>query len=138
MKFRELKGDLFAASDNLAHCVSEDFHMSAGIAVQFKRKFGRQAQLREEGWRIGEVARTKEGPHYVFYLITKPRYFMKPTYKCLWATLVQLAKWVELLSLKSLSIPRISCVRDRLDWAIVREMIMEAFSGLEIQITVYY
>ena len=41
-KFFELthkNGNLFESKDSLAHCISSDFKMSAGIARSFKRKF---------------------------------------------------------------------------------------------------
>uniref|UniRef100_A0A3B5LPS2 O-acyl-ADP-ribose deacylase 1 n=1 Tax=Xiphophorus couchianus TaxID=32473 RepID=A0A3B5LPS2_9TELE len=36
-------GDLFSCprDESLAHCISEDCRMGAGIAVMFKKKFGR-------------------------------------------------------------------------------------------------
>ena len=36
---KEVPGDLFQSIDSLAHCVSEDFSMSAGIATQFGKRF---------------------------------------------------------------------------------------------------
>jgi len=138
MLLRETKGNLFASNDNLAHCVSADFRMSAGVAVQFRDRYGHQAELRAEGWPVGTVARKRVRDQFVFYLVTKPIYFLKPTYASLRQTLVQLARWVELLGLRSLSIPPISCVRDRLNWNLVREMIKDVFEGINVVITVYF
>lgn len=46
--FSVVAGDLFRApvEASLGHCVSRDLVMGAGIAVEFKRRFGRVAQLR--------------------------------------------------------------------------------------------
>ena len=135
----ERHGNLFANPDNFAHCVSSDFHMSAGIAVEFRDRYGHKSSLLSEGYRVGQVARRIGSDHnYVFYLVTKQRYFMKPTYHSLQLTLTELAKWCELLNLKSLSIPPISCCRDRLSWLIVREMVWNSFKGLNIVVTVYH
>lgn len=43
-------GDLFScpADDALAHCISEDCHMGAGIAVTFRQKFGGVSELKEQ------------------------------------------------------------------------------------------
>lgn len=48
---REEHGDLFSCPENeaLAHCVSQDFAMGKGIAVQFKKKFGGVAELKRQG-----------------------------------------------------------------------------------------
>jgi len=139
MLFRERKGDLFSSDDNLALCVSADFHMSAGVAVQFRDRFGHKMSLIQEGWGMGQVARRldSEGERYVFYMVTKPRYFQKPTYHSLRLTLVELARWCELLRLPSLSIPPIRCFRDKLHWPTVRQMVVEVFDGLDITITAY-
>ena len=51
-------GDLFDAPGDwsLAHCVSRDFAMSAGIARTFRRKFGRVEELKRSGAEVGGVA----------------------------------------------------------------------------------
>ena len=138
MWLKEVHGDLFTAQDNMAHCVSADFRMSAGIAVKFRDKFNHQAELRAEGWGVGQVARKQTGGLYVFYMVTKRVYHRKPTYRSLRCALVELARWVELLGLRSLAIPPISCVRDKLHWPTVRGMIIEVFGGINIGITVYH
>ena len=112
--------------------------MSAGIAVEFKVRYGHQASLRAEGWAVGTVARRRVGDYYVFYLVAKPRYFMKPSYYSLWLTLQQLARWAELLGLRTLSTPPVSCKRDKLSWTRVREMVRAAFDRLDIIITVFH
>ncbi|NXY92304.1 OARD1 deacetylase, partial [Alcedo cyanopectus] len=45
-----VKGDLFSCppSDALAHCISEDCRMGAGIAVLFKKKFGGVQELLDQ------------------------------------------------------------------------------------------
>lgn len=52
----EIKGDLFSASASLAHCVSRDLKMGAGIAVQFRERFQRVDELRNQNKNVGEVA----------------------------------------------------------------------------------
>ena len=44
-------GDLFScdSESSLAHCVSADLHMGKGIAVLFKKKFGRVPELKKQG-----------------------------------------------------------------------------------------
>ena len=48
--FNLVKGDLFSANEDvsLAHCVSEDFVMSRGIATEFKKRFGNVDVLLEQ------------------------------------------------------------------------------------------
>ncbi|XP_074039926.1 ADP-ribose glycohydrolase OARD1-like [Leptinotarsa decemlineata] len=52
------KGNLFSAPNHfaLAHGVSRDFRMSQGIAVHFKRRFGRIDQLLRQNQKSGGLA----------------------------------------------------------------------------------
>ena len=82
MKYTEIKGDLFKVSGDyvLAHCISSDAKMGAGIAVQFKKRFDLTNTTRlgnTEGLPVGTAF--MEGR--VINLITKQRYFHKPTYQ---------------------------------------------------------
>lgn len=45
-----MTGNLFSCpvDEALAHCISEDCRMGAGIAVIFKQKFGRVGELKEQ------------------------------------------------------------------------------------------
>jgi hypothetical protein len=70
----EQKGDLFSCSGSLAHCVSRDFYMGKGIAVEFKKRFGGvrelEAVLTQHGcWDEGGYA------YYIYYLVTKELYY---------------------------------------------------------------
>lgn len=78
MKLIEIVGDLFTSQASLAHCVSVDFHMGAGIAKDFRKLYPRhQAVLREGSWRIGDAARVQVGNRYMLYLVTKLYFFDK-------------------------------------------------------------
>lgn len=49
--FKEVEGDLFDVANNvsLAHCVSSDFAMGAGIAAEFKKQFKGTGDLIAQG-----------------------------------------------------------------------------------------
>merc|ERR1719242_686713 len=84
-----IKGDLFTSSESssLCHCVSRDLGMGKGIAVLFKKKFGGVDALRKQGAKIGECAILMRQSRFVYYLITKERYFHKPTYETITASI---------------------------------------------------
>lgn len=76
----EKKGDLFKLSDPkdaLAHCVSEDLNMGAGIAKEFESRFGSVLSLFDQKKKPGQVAILDRQP-IIFYLVTKKRYWQKP------------------------------------------------------------
>nr|XP_036860691.1 ADP-ribose glycohydrolase OARD1 isoform X2 [Manis javanica] len=68
-----VRGDLFACpkTDSLAHCISEDCRMGAGIAVLFKKKFGGVQELLSQQKKSGEVAVLKRDGRYIYYLRTR-------------------------------------------------------------------
>ena len=85
------RGDLFTKPDpdvSLAHCVSRDLKMGAGIAKIFRAKFGRIQELENAKADIGEIAVLKVGPKFIYNLVTKAKYYGKPTYESLRKTLV--------------------------------------------------
>ena len=65
MKLEYKSADLFTSSDSLAHCVSRDLHMGKGIAVGFRKLFGRVDELEAQEKKVGEVAALDEGERWI-------------------------------------------------------------------------
>ncbi len=124
---REVKEDLFQSEDNLCHCVSADMYMGKGIAVEFRRRWGRPHGT----FHIGDIAIIKDKERYIIYLVTKDRYWEKPIMPYLEMCLHKVAA----LGLHSLSMPRIGCGLDRLHWEDVSKSIEAILFGMDI--TVY-
>ncbi|XP_055993274.1 ADP-ribose glycohydrolase OARD1 isoform X2 [Sorex fumeus] len=103
-----VKGDLFACpqTDSLAHCISEDCRMGAGIAVLFKKKFGGVQDLISQQKKTGEVAVLKRDGRYIYYLITKKRASHKPTYENLQKSLEAMKSHCLKNGVTDLSMPR--------------------------------
>ena len=87
VKYREEKKDLFTVSEDyyLAHCISADFGMGKGIVVEFNKRFDMKRKLQTKypdylnqytHKRIGGDCLLEDK---AFNLITKERYFHKPT-----------------------------------------------------------
>lgn len=138
-KLCEKRGDLFSCSENesLAHCISADARMGKGIAVIFKKKFGGVDDIKSQGQKPGGVAVLKRGERYVYYLVTKEKYFHKPTYKTLESSLVAMKEHCVSQGIISLSMPRIGCGLDGLQWPRVQNIIEEVFQDTDIRVTVY-
>lgn len=133
------KGDLFelAYGECKVHCVSADLAMGKGIATEFRKKYGKP--VLEKKPRVGEcVAQTvKEGGKEItiFHLITKEKYYEKPTGETLSAALKSLADKKEEKKFTSLWMPKIGTGLDKLDW---EKDVLPAVKNLakETQITV--
>ncbi len=143
MTFVEESGDLFSEeilrNYALCHCISSDFALGAGIAKQFA-KMGVKKQLCEQfpkQWQgRGYCLMTETNGVIVGNLVTKERYFHKPTLQTLCQSLEDLRGQVP--EMKRLAMPKIGCGLDRLDWTDVREMIQEVFGRTDIEIVVRF
>ena len=137
MILKEEKRNLFYVDDKyyLAQCISSDCALGAGIAVQFQKKFNIRGKL----LRYDEDIRKHptcilEGR--VFNLITKEKYWHKPTYNSLYSSLNIMRTIVESNNIKYIAMPKIGSGLDRLQWGKVREMIEDVFKETDIEILV--
>lgn len=144
MEFREEKRDLFSVPDDyyLAHCISADFAMGKGIAVEFNRRFDMKNKLKahypdylnqwqREKKRSGCILAGR-----VFNLITKERYFQKPTYETLRGALECMKALCVQKGVRRAAMPVIGCGLDRLAWEQVSAVIQDVFSDTGIEILV--
>lgn len=141
-KVEEEFQDLFSLGPDwaLAHCVSRDLAMGKGIAVEFKKRFRGVDELKRQQKGIGETCvlevSTVAGKRYIFYMITKERYFHKPTYDSLQASLNCVRDSAVQSGVEKLAMPRIGCGLDGLKWERVLPMIVECFQGSGIQVRI--
>jgi len=140
LEFFEEIGNLFEAPfehDALAHCVSQDLAMSKGIAVEFKQRFGHVLDLKAQAKQVGEVAVLPDADRgAIFYLVTKYRYFDKPTLATLKQSLEALRQECLARNIQRLTMPRIGCGLDRLSWNDVRSLLTNVFANVPLTLTV--
>lgn len=152
MTYREIKGNLFDVGPEyyLVHCISADFKMGAGIAKTFSDLGCREEIL--DGW-SGVYDYWENGDHIVWtsiplmasrfpkgvcHLITKKRYFQKPTYDSLRKALLDMRESILFVGEEGvkLAMPKIGCGLDRLEWDKVREIILSVFGQTDFEILV--
>ena len=135
----EVKGDLFTSprTASLAHCVSCDLAMSKGIATQFVRRFGGRSELTSQRKGIGDVAVLERKGRFVYYLITKERYYHKPRLVDLKRSLASMRDHMVSAGVTELCIPRIGSGLDGLKWGDVTGAIRSVFRGTGIGVKVY-
>ncbi len=133
------KGDIFSSPqlEPLAHCVSADCAYGAGIAVTFKDKYGVE-KVRQQNKKPGECAVThEEDGRTIFHLITKRKCTDLPTYEDFTNSLKHMRDWCVKQRVKSVSVPRLGCGLDKLDFQRVQNILSKVFTGVDIVITIY-
>ena len=144
MVFKEINGDLFKSDDkyNLVNSISYDCAMGAGIyKIIDSRMPDMKNQLKSiirENNLKGYYAILYKGERNVINLITKERYWYKPTYSSLKTSLLNAKKIIIRNNIKYLAMPVIGCGLDKLQWSKVSTMIKDIFSDTDVEIIVYH
>jgi hypothetical protein len=130
--------DLFTVPQGyyLAHCISADFALGAGIAKTFDKVYNMRFKLFRDydGYEYdgGDVLLIDN----VFNLVTKPKCYHKPTYESLRESLEVMKRIMDLGAITKLAMPKIGCGLDRLSWDEVYDIICEVFEDTDVEILV--
>ena len=132
------KRDLFTMPQGyyLAHCISADFALGAGIAKTFDEVYNMRFKL----FRNYDNYEYKGGDALpvdnVFNLVTKQKCWHKPTYESLREALVMMRECLDFLDANKLAMPKIASGLDRLNWERVYDIICEVFEDMDIEIVI--
>ena len=142
MVIKEEIMDLFTVPQGyyLAHCISGDYALGAGIAKQFVENYNMRFKLHKnypipDGEKFANVGQALLVDN-VFNLVTKARVFHKPTYESLYDTLLDMRIQCENLDISRLAVPLLGCGLDRLNWEQVKDVIEDVFDSTDIEILV--
>ena len=153
MIYKEIQGDLFEDKDTYyVQCLSADIVAGAGIAVQFNNRFGMKNKLKTlypngiyvDGRIFKPTCIYVHNDYYdwnslgTFNLITKEFVWQKPTYITMEKALRELFVQISDRNIKKIAMPLIGCGIDGLKFKFVRQLIIDIFQNLDIEITVYY
>lgn len=147
MIYKEEKRDLFSVDDSyyIAHCISADFALGAGIAKEIDRRFNTREELKRKypnfygKWAFRDhIANSGTCllAGRILNLVTKDRYYEKPTYRNLYHALTMMLAYCRTYDIKKIAMPLIGCGLDRLQWDRVSAMIKEIFADEDIEILV--
>lgn len=155
-QLKEEHGDLFQYSNEyaLAHCVAEDMHMNAGIAItfrfvfnisvtlmkyilfSFRKVFKRVGRLLDQRQPTGGCAYLNVNGRYIYYLVTKKYSSGKPIEESLFNSLCKMKSLLKQHKVSKLAMPTIGCGLDDLIWERVEAMVMYIFRGVDTEITI--
>lgn len=147
MILTEVNQDLFTVPKDyiLVHCISADFALGAGIAKEFAKRGVKEALQTDTFYsflidKVGKCLVTFATDWKAEYnLVTKEKYWYKPTYETL-RTSLEAAKAYCLIPSQSetvkLAMPRIGCGLDKLQWGKVKQIIEDVFNDMNVEILV--
>ena len=130
--------DLFTVPQGyyLAHCISADFALGAGIAKTFDNIYNMRYKLFKFydnfEYRGGDALLVDN----VFNLVTKPKCYHKPTYQSLRESLETMRDIMGDIGVTKLAMPRIGSGLDRLDVNMVYDIICEVFEDTDVEILI--
>lgn len=145
MILKEEQRDLFTVPTDytLVHCISADLAMGAGIAKEFARR-GVKAELQrdyQDDIEVGDcLVSDTTGWRAELNLVTKEKYWQKPTYETMRMALEDTKSLYEeimsYIETVKLAMPRIGCGLDKLEWSKVKAIIEEVFADTDVEILV--
>ena len=130
--------DLFTVPQGyyLAHCISADFALGAGIAKTFDEVYDMRFKLFREydnyTYEGGDALLIDN----VYNLVTKKKCYHKPTYESVREALETMKDIMGTNATTKLAMPKISCGLDRLDWNEVYEIICDVFKDMDVEILI--
>lgn len=157
MIFEEIEFDLFKVNEelatsgeglyDLAHCISADFAMSGGIAVEFNKRWDMRNRLKTKythafpqfqftnGLAIAEEVSLNDGNQFMVYnLVTKEQVTHIPTILSIKNALVDMRDSMILNNSTKVAMPHIGCGIDQQDWGAVKLVIKDVFAGTNIEV----
>ena len=130
--------DLFTVPQGyyLAHCISADFALGAGIAKTFDEVYHMRFKL----FRAYDNYIYEGGDALlidnVFNLVTKPKCYHKPRYEAVREALEEMKFIMEINATTKLAMPKIATGLDRLNWDEVYDIICEVFEDTDVEILI--
>lgn len=140
---QEIKGDIFKVSRNkyIAHCVSGDFTLGAGVAKRIDRKYNMRYKLyctcpydtvSDSYGYVGEAVLIDT----VFNLVIKPTYKSKVRRSDLKQALMNMRTICEAEGISTVYMPRIGAGHEHLVWDKVKAIIEEVFEESTVDIVI--
>lgn len=131
------RGSVLDTQYPIAHCISADCAMKKGLALSIKQKFGRISRLKRQKAAPGQIAVLKCGTTWIINLVTKSKFYEKPTPDTLHSSLVHMKHFMNQQGLRLVCIPKIATGRDKMPWSLVEQLLKNVFDNSNILIIVH-
>ena len=138
MKITIEQRDLFTVPQGyyLAHCISADFALGAGIAKTFDEIYNMRFKLFRDYYNYVYEGGDALLVDNVYNLVTKPKCYHKPTYEAIRESLETMRDIMKIWDTTKLAMPKIGCGLDRCNWDEVYDIICEVFEDTDVEILI--
>lgn len=121
----------------LAHCITGDFSLGAGVAKKIDSTFNMKEKLHRfftpgAKYHLGDALLVDN----IFNLVIKSDSTKKAKYKRLRATLEDMKDQMEDNMITKIAIPKLGCGHEGMDWDRVKGIIEEVFANTDVEILV--
>ena len=132
------KRDLFTIPQGyyLAHCISADFALGAGIAKTFDSVYNMRFKLFRNYPKYEYHGGDALLVDNVFNLVTKKKCWYKPTYDSLRESLKMMKEYLDFIGANKLAIPMLGCGLDKMQWTQVESILRDVFADTDVDIVV--
>ena len=124
----------------IAHTISADRAMKKGFAESISKRY---PELRHFCNSIHAnindilIFTDPKSGQIIYNLITKQRYFQKPTYDAIFNTLSEMKDHAIANNIRSIAMLKIACGLDKMNWEKVSKIIVDVFQHSGITIFIY-
>jgi Reverse transcriptase (RNA-dependent DNA polymerase)./Integrase core domain. len=135
MEIIETQENIFERENNLVHCISNDKMLSKGFAEQVDSRYQSKEYLKgRQGKLIPQpINKNKK----IFHLVTKEKYYDKPTLKNISECLIELRDYCINNDVFEIHMPRICSGLDKFDFNIIHKKISEIFKETHMKIYIH-
>ena len=133
-------GNIFDSppGNSIAHCISQDAKMSKGIALEFVSNFPFLSSLRNESNTIGTAVAVPFRAAFIYNLVSKCKYWMKPTLASLYDCLSSMRTHAIMHGVTDISVPQLGCGCDKLNFEVdVLPLLFGLFATNSVHIHIY-
>lgn len=135
MQYIEKHMDLFDIKDPntwFVQCISADFACGKGIAMEFNKRFNtkqeHQKYYKSNLWDGNGYCLATS---HVLNLVTKAKYYLKPSKKTMQTVLEILHDIIIAYNIKSITMPKIGCGLDQMQWNDVKSIIQATLGDIK-------
>lgn len=136
---KEKRLNIFELSNDysIAHCISADLKMSKGIALDIKNTYGDTTNILSKlNPQLGHVLTTRINNKLIYHLITKEKFYQKPTINTIKTALANLKTCMIINNNFNLSIPKLASDLDNCNWTMIKQLIYAEFQNTDIELII--